>query len=73
MLLCGNQALIPIPDIEQTDFPVVLGANPIVSHGSAMGAPDTNKRLQAIRDRGGKILVIDPRATEASAIADRHI
>lgn len=73
VLLYGNQALIPIPDIERTDFLVVMGANPIVSHGSAMGAPDTKRRLQAIRNRGGKIVVIDPRMTETSAIADRHI
>ncbi len=69
----GNQALLPIPDIERTDLLVVMGANPVVSHGSVMTAPDTKRRLQAICDRGGRIVVIDPRYTETSAIADQHL
>ncbi len=71
--LYGNQALLPVPDIERTDLLVVMGANPVVSHGSVMTAPDTKRRLQEIRERGGRIVVIDPRRTETSAIADQHL
>jgi len=71
-LLYGNQALLPVPDIERTDFFVVQGANPMVSNGSVMSAPDVKARLKAIRDRGGRIVVIDPRRTETAAIADEH-
>lgn len=71
--LYGNQALVPIPDIERTDFLVVMGANPVVTHGSAMATPDTKKRLRAIRARGGKIVVIDPRFTETAREADQHL
>ncbi len=71
-LLYGNQALLPIPDIERTDLFVVMGANPIVSNGSAMTAPDIKNRLRAIRNRGGRIVVIDPRRTETAKVADEH-
>lgn len=72
MLLYGNQAVLPIPDIERTDHLVIMGANPLVSNGSVMTAPDVKRRLVAIRERGGKIIVIDPRRTETAEIADRH-
>ena len=72
LLLYGNQALLPIPDIERTDHLVVMGANPVLSNGSVMTAPDAKRRLQAIRARGGKLIVIDPRRSETAEIADRH-
>lgn len=72
MLLYGNLALLPVPDVERTSYFVVMGANPLVSNGSVMTAPDVKKRLEAIRERGGKLIVIDPRRTETAAIADRH-
>lgn len=72
MLLYGNQALLPVPDLERTDLLVVMGANPAISNGSVMTAPDARKRLEAIRARGGKIIVIDPRKTETAELADRH-
>jgi len=68
----GHQLLFPIPDIDRTKFLVIMGANPLVSNGSMMTAPDIRKRLEAIRQRGGTIHVIDPRHTETAAIADRH-
>ncbi len=68
----GHQFLIPIPDIDHTDFFLVLGANPIASNGSLMTAPDVARRLAAIRARGGKVVVIDPRRTETAAVASEH-
>lgn len=68
----GHQMLLPIPDIDRTDFMLILGANPLVSRGSMMTAPDVTTRLKAIRERGGKVVLIDPRRTETAAIADSH-
>jgi len=69
----GHQALIPVPDLDRTDFFVILGANPIVSNGSLMTAPDMKRRLRAIRDRGGHVVVVDPRRTETAEAADEHV
>lgn len=68
----GHQLLIPIPDLDRTDFFLVLGANPAVSNGSLMSAPDAAGRIKAIRRRGGTVVVIDPRRTETAALVDRH-
>ncbi|WP_151086368.1 molybdopterin-dependent oxidoreductase [Hymenobacter baengnokdamensis] len=70
--LFGHPLLLPVPDLDRTDYWLILGANPLVSNGSLMTAPDVGKRLQAIRDRGGKVVVIDPRRTETAAHADEH-
>lgn len=67
----GHQMLLPIPDIDRTDFFLIFGANPAVSNGSLMTAPDVRHRLKAIRARGGQVIVIDPRRTETAALADR--
>jgi len=68
----GHQFLIPIPDIDRTGYFLVLGANPIASNGSMMTVPDVANRLKAIRARGGKVVVIDPRRTETAEVADEH-
>ncbi|MBA3470507.1 MAG: molybdopterin-dependent oxidoreductase [Herpetosiphonaceae bacterium] len=71
-LMYGHQLLLPIPDLDRTDFLLILGANPAVSNGSLMTAPDVKRRLKAIRQRGGKVVVIDPRRNETAALADEH-
>jgi len=68
----GHQLLLPVPDIDRTDYLLIIGANPVVSNGSLMSAPDVANRLREIRERGGKVTVIDPRRTETAAIADHH-
>lgn len=72
LLMYGHQFLIPIPDIDRTDYLLVLGANPIASNGSLMTAPDVGRRLAAIRGRDGKVVVIDPRRTETAEVASEH-
>lgn len=69
----GHGLLIPIPDIDHTDFMLILGGNPLASNGSIMTVPDVEKRLKAIRARGGRVVVVDPRRSETAAIADQHI
>jgi anaerobic selenocysteine-containing dehydrogenase len=71
-LMFGGGLAIPVPDLDRTDRLLILGANPVVSNGSLMTAPDVKARLKAIRARGGKVIVIDPRRTETAALADEH-
>ncbi len=72
-LLYGNGWVFPIPDIDHTDFFVCMGGNPMVSQGSLMSAPDIENRLKAIQQRGGQVVVIDPRRTETAEIANQHL
>lgn len=71
--MLGAGMLIPVPDIDHTDFMLIIGANPIVSNGSLMTAPGVGKRLKAIQERGGKVVVVDPRRTETAKKADQHL
>ncbi|CAM3460068.1 molybdopterin-dependent oxidoreductase [Deinococcus saxicola] len=62
----GHPFLMPIPDIDRTDFMLMMGANPLASNGSIMTAPDVRGRLKAIRERGGRVVLLDPRRTESA-------
>ncbi|MCF6263571.1 MAG: molybdopterin oxidoreductase family protein [Xanthomonadales bacterium] len=73
ILMFGHALRLPIPDIDRTDYMLIMGANPVVSNGSIMTAPNVKKRLKAIQSRGGQFITIDPRFTETSKIADRHL
>lgn len=68
----GHQLLLPVPDVDRTDFLLVLGANPLASNGSLMTAPGMKHRLEALRQRKGRLVVIDPRKTETAERADEH-
>jgi anaerobic selenocysteine-containing dehydrogenase len=72
-LMFGAPLAIPVPDIDRTDLLVVLGANPLASNGSLMTAPDMPGRLAALRRRGGRVVVIDPRRSETARAADEHL
>ena len=72
-LMFGHQLLLPVPDLDRTDFFLILGANPAVSNGSMMTAPGMSRRLQEIRQRGGTVILIDPRFNETARLADRHL
>jgi len=72
-LMYGHGLLLPIPDIDHTDFMLILGGNPLASNGSIMTVPDVEKRLKAIQARGGKVVVVDPRRSETAAIANQHL
>ncbi|HEY2773772.1 MAG TPA: molybdopterin-dependent oxidoreductase [Candidatus Binatia bacterium] len=71
--LYGNSLVIPVPDIDRTDYFLCIGANPYVSQGSAMAGPDVKNRMRAIRQRGGKVVVVDPRRTETARDADEVV
>ena len=68
----GHPFLLPIPDIDHTDFWLIFGGNPIASNGSIMSSPDVAHRLAAIRQRGGKVIVVDPRRTETAEKSSEH-
>jgi anaerobic selenocysteine-containing dehydrogenase len=69
----GHQLLLPVPDVDRTQHFLMLGANPIASHGSLMTAPGIGARLDALKARGGRLVVVDPRRTETAARADEHV
>ncbi len=69
----GHQFALPIPDIDHTQYFLMLGGNPLASNGSMMTVPNIVKRLKALQARGGKLLVIDPRRSETADIADQHL
>lgn len=73
LLMFGHRMLLPIPDVDRTEYLLIVGANPIASGGSLMSAPGIGVRLEAIQKRGGKVVVVDPRRTETARVADEHL
>ncbi|HKP90233.1 MAG TPA: molybdopterin oxidoreductase family protein [Thermoleophilaceae bacterium] len=71
-LMFGTILSVPVPDVDRTDHLMILGANPLHSNGSLLTAPDMRGRLRAIRARGGKVVVIDPRRTRTAEESDDH-
>lgn len=72
-LMFGDPLTIPVPDLDRTDYALLLGANPWASNGSLATAPDFPGRLEAIQARGGRFVVVDPRRTETAEHADEHL
>ncbi|WP_273836330.1 molybdopterin-dependent oxidoreductase [Guptibacillus sedimenti] len=68
----GSDFSIPIPDIDRTQYFLVIGANPIVSNGSLMTGPNMRGRLKALQDRGGRLVVVDPVRTATAKLANDH-
>jgi anaerobic selenocysteine-containing dehydrogenase len=71
-LMFGHPLTIPVPDLDRTQHLLLLGANPLVSNGSLMTAPDVRGRLRGIRARGGRIVVVDPKRSRTAELADEH-
>src|SRR3954471_11035330 len=71
-LMFGTMLSVPIPDVDRCEHLLMLGANPLVSNGSLLTAPNMRGRLRAIRERGGKVVVVDPRRTRTADEADEH-
>ena len=71
-LMYGGGLSIAIPDVDRTQHLLMLGANPLASNGSLMTAPDMRGRLKALRARGGKLVVVDPRRSRTAEAADEH-
>jgi len=71
-LMFGTMLSVPIPDVNRCDHLLLLGANPLVSNGSLLTAPNMRGRLRAIRERDGKVVVVDPRRTRTAEEASEH-
>src|SRR5215211_1790616 len=72
-LMFGAPLSVPVPDVDRTHHLLMLGANPLASNGSLMTAPDMRGRLKALRARGGKLVVVDPRRSRTAEVADEHV
>lgn len=72
-LMFGSPVAFTVPDLDRTDYLVIIGANPLVSNGSLATAADFPGKLRALRKRGGKLTVIDPARTRTAELADRHL
>jgi len=72
-LMFGAGLTVPVPDLDRASYLLILGANPAVSNGSLMTAPDVPGRFAGVRRRGGKIVVVDPRVTETARLASEHV
>ena len=69
----GGSLTVPVPDVDRTDFLLMLGANPFASNGSLATAPDWPGRIEALLDRGGRLVVVDPRRTQTAEAGDEHL
>lgn len=72
-LMFGTVLSIPVPDVDRTDYLLMLGANPLASNGSLLTAPDLKGRLRRLRERGGRLVVVDPRRSRTAEEADEHV
>ncbi|MDG2050744.1 MAG: molybdopterin-dependent oxidoreductase [Myxococcota bacterium] len=72
-LLFGGMWTFPIPDVDRCEYLIVMGANPHASQGSLLACADLLGRMDAIRERGGRVIVIDPRRTGTVEHADEWL
>lgn len=68
----GDPMILPVGDIDHTDFMIIMGANPVASNGSLMSAPGFRNRIIDLHKRGGRSVLIDPRKTETGQIVSQH-
>ena len=72
-VMWGDPGLFPLPDLDRTDYLLMLGANPYVSNGSLVTVPDFPGKLEALQERGGRFVVVDPRVSRTARQADEHL
>jgi anaerobic selenocysteine-containing dehydrogenase len=72
-LLFGGAFTVPVPDIDRSEWILMLGANPMASNGSLFTVPDFRGRARRLRERGGRLVVVDPRRSETAKVADEHV
>jgi anaerobic selenocysteine-containing dehydrogenase len=59
-LVYGSLSAQPIPDLQHTDFLMLIGTNPRVSKSSFMCVADPVAALREVRDRGARVVFVDP-------------
>ncbi len=73
--LYGNENLILQPDVRRARYAILLGTNPVVTQGLTLlqRRPHVAEDLKAARAAGGVLVVVDPRATQTTRLADHHL
>jgi anaerobic selenocysteine-containing dehydrogenase len=71
-LVGGFMGLSGRTDLDAADFLILVGANPVVSHGHAISMPNPTGTVRDIARRG-QVWVIDPRRTETARLATGHL
>jgi len=69
----GFPFTLPFPDLSNTRCLIIVGSNLVISQFSFLQAPDPIKQIKDIKERGGRVIVIDPRRTETAKVAGEHI
>ena len=69
----GWSGLTPVWDHRAGSLLVLIGTNPVVSHGHSNAIPDPVRRLREFSERGGTVWVVDPRRTATAELADHHL
>ncbi len=69
----GSPILHPVPDIDNMEFLIIWGSNPAISKMSFISLTRPEERLKAIEERGGRVIIIDPRRTETARQFGEHI
>lgn len=72
-LVWGDADSFPLPDVDNTSYMLMLGANPHASNGSLLTLPDFPGRLDRLQERGGRLVVVDPRVSRTAERADEHL
>jgi anaerobic selenocysteine-containing dehydrogenase len=72
-LMFGGALNVPVPDVDRTDHLLMLGANPFASNGSLATAPDWPGRLERLVERGGRLVVVDPRRSRTAEAATEWV
>jgi len=68
----GHVSLAAVPDIDRSQYLLIIGGNPAASNGSIWTVPDFKRRVKEMQARDGKLVVVDPRRTETVKLADEH-
>jgi len=71
-LMTGARVPWPSPDLLHTDNLLLVGQNPLVSHGHGTAVPNPVVNLRLVQARG-TIVVVDPRESETAHLADVHV
>lgn len=71
-LVGGFMGLSGRTDLDNADFLLLIGVNPVVSHGHAISMPNPTGTVRDITRRG-QVWVIDPRRTETARLATGHL
>jgi anaerobic selenocysteine-containing dehydrogenase len=67
----GHALFWPSVDLLRTQYFLIMGSNPAASH--VLGMVNVRKHIKDIQERGGKVIVVDPRRTETAKLADEHV